>query len=103
MVFILGRMGDNKKALMLIIERLGDVQRVRHALIEKRGPKYLFICLYRRLLTLQKSKRMMIFGKIYLHILWINLVSMLILKIDRKLTCKQNKRIHSWIVGKCWY
>lgn len=28
MVFILGRMGDNKKALMLIIERLGDVQRV---------------------------------------------------------------------------
>ncbi|GAA5814860.1 hypothetical protein MFLAVUS_008363 [Mucor flavus] len=27
MVFILGRMGDNKKALMLIIERLGDVQR----------------------------------------------------------------------------
>ncbi|CDS11660.1 hypothetical protein LRAMOSA03923 [Lichtheimia ramosa] len=27
MVFILGRMGDNKKALMLIIERLDDVQR----------------------------------------------------------------------------
>ncbi|RCH84632.1 Vacuolar protein sorting-associated protein 41, partial [Rhizopus stolonifer] len=27
MVFILGRMGNNKKALMLIIERLGDVQR----------------------------------------------------------------------------
>ncbi|KAI7904801.1 uncharacterized protein BX663DRAFT_503574 [Cokeromyces recurvatus] len=27
MVFILGRMGDNKRALMLIIERLGDVQR----------------------------------------------------------------------------
>ncbi|KAI8987337.1 hypothetical protein BDF20DRAFT_814816 [Mycotypha africana] len=26
MVFILGRMGNNKKALMLIIERLGDVQ-----------------------------------------------------------------------------
>lgn len=28
MVFILGRMGDNKQALMLIIERLDDVQRV---------------------------------------------------------------------------
>lgn len=28
MVFILGRMGNNKKALMLIIERLDDVQRV---------------------------------------------------------------------------
>jgi hypothetical protein len=28
MVFLLGRMGDNKKALNLIIERLGDVQRV---------------------------------------------------------------------------
>ncbi|WVF72944.1 hypothetical protein IAT40_007762 [Kwoniella sp. CBS 6097] len=27
MVFLLGRMGNNKKALMLIIERLGDVQR----------------------------------------------------------------------------
>ena len=29
MVFLLGRMGDNKKALYLIIERLGDVNRVR--------------------------------------------------------------------------
>lgn len=29
MVFLLGRMGNNKEALMLIIERLGDVQRVR--------------------------------------------------------------------------
>lgn len=29
MVFLLGRMGDNKRALNLIIERLGDVQRVR--------------------------------------------------------------------------
>jgi len=28
MVFLLGRMGNNKKALHLIIERLGDVQRV---------------------------------------------------------------------------
>ncbi|WVR07632.1 hypothetical protein IAU60_004674 [Kwoniella sp. DSM 27419] len=27
MVFLLGRMGNNKKALMLIIERMGDVQR----------------------------------------------------------------------------
>lgn len=27
MVFLLGRMGNNKKALMLIIERLGDVER----------------------------------------------------------------------------
>lgn len=44
MVFILGRMGDNKKALMLIIERLGDVQRVRHALIEKKRGNYLFVC-----------------------------------------------------------
>ena len=28
MVFLLGRMGNNKKALNLIIERLGDVNRV---------------------------------------------------------------------------
>lgn len=28
MVFLLGRMGNNKKALTLIIERLGDVNRV---------------------------------------------------------------------------
>ena len=27
MVFLLGKMGDNKKALTLIIERLGDVHR----------------------------------------------------------------------------
>ncbi|KAG0200623.1 Vacuolar protein sorting-associated protein 41 [Mortierella sp. GBA30] len=27
MIYLLGRMGDNKKALMLIIERLGDVER----------------------------------------------------------------------------
>jgi hypothetical protein len=27
MVFLLGRMGNNKQALMLIIERLGDVNR----------------------------------------------------------------------------
>jgi hypothetical protein len=32
MVFLLGRMGNNKQALMLIIERLGDVQRVSVAL-----------------------------------------------------------------------
>ena len=29
MVFLLGRMGNNKKALYLIIDRLGDVARVR--------------------------------------------------------------------------
>jgi len=35
MVFLLGRMGNNKQALMLIIERLGDVQRVsRHLMIQ---------------------------------------------------------------------
>jgi hypothetical protein len=35
MVFLLGRMGNNKQALMLIIERLGDVQRVSsHLTIE---------------------------------------------------------------------
>lgn len=32
-VYILGRMGDNHKALMLIIERLGDVDRVCHGVI----------------------------------------------------------------------
>ena len=36
MVFLLGRMGDNKRALNLIIERLGDVQRV-NPLIHRRG------------------------------------------------------------------
>jgi hypothetical protein len=30
MVFLLGRMGNNKKALTLIIERLGDVHMVRY-------------------------------------------------------------------------
>jgi hypothetical protein len=32
MVFLLGRMGNNKQALTLIIERLGDVQRVSETL-----------------------------------------------------------------------
>lgn len=32
MVFLLGRMGNNRQALTLIIERLGDVQRVRSLL-----------------------------------------------------------------------
>lgn len=38
MVFLLGRMGDNKRALNLIIERLGDVQRVRIDLTVTRAP-----------------------------------------------------------------
>lgn len=32
MVFLLGRMGNNKEALILIIERIGDVHRVSIAL-----------------------------------------------------------------------
>lgn len=43
MVFILGRMGNNKKALMLIIERLDDVQRV--SCLHVNTEEYLFICL----------------------------------------------------------
>ena len=34
MVFLLGRMGNNKKALGLIIERMGDVQRVSASAID---------------------------------------------------------------------
>lgn len=63
MVFILGRMGDNKQALMLIIERLDDVQRVCHAISCLLTHK--LTDLLPRLLTLQKNKRMMIFGRIY--------------------------------------
>ena len=33
MVFLLGRMGNNKQALTLIIERLGDVGRVRRSVL----------------------------------------------------------------------
>lgn len=35
MVFLLGRMGDNKRALNLIIERLGDVERVSLLLLAR--------------------------------------------------------------------
>jgi len=35
MVFLLGRMGNNKKALTLITERLGDVQMVRALAFER--------------------------------------------------------------------
>ena len=47
MVFLLGQMGDNKKALTLIIERLGDVNRVRE-LPTTNGPT-LIICSGHRL------------------------------------------------------
>lgn len=33
MVFLLGRMGNNKQALTLIIERLGDVNRVSRVIL----------------------------------------------------------------------
>jgi hypothetical protein len=37
MVFLLGRMGNNKQALMLIIERLGDVERVSRTACGREG------------------------------------------------------------------
>ena len=43
MVFILGRMGNNKQALMLIIDRLHDVQRVSHLI-----KPWQVICLFLR-------------------------------------------------------
>ena len=47
MVFLLGQMGDNKKALTLIIERLGDVNRVRD--LPPMNDPSLTICLGNRL------------------------------------------------------
>lgn len=38
MVFLLGKMGNNKQALMLIIEKIGDVYRVMHFPIEVLRP-----------------------------------------------------------------
>lgn len=59
MVFLLGRMGNNKKALNLIIERLGDVNRV--------GASYHGACfamlIYPRLSTLRRSSTTMISGR----------------------------------------
>ena len=44
MVFLLGRMGNNKKALNLIIERLGDVNRVSIPQLCRVSPAfYLFL------------------------------------------------------------
>lgn len=37
MVFLLGRMGNNKEALTVIIERLGDVNRVGTVALVLRG------------------------------------------------------------------
>jgi len=56
MVFLLGRMGNNKQALMLIIERLGDVQMV--CLLPCGGTDG-------RLSILPKNKRMRISGRTY--------------------------------------
>lgn len=68
-------MGDNKKALMLIIRRLDDVQRVK---MKKNILFLLFLyslteC-FIRLLILQKNKKIMNSGKIYLLIPWTNQV-----------------------------
>lgn len=60
MVFLLGRMGNNKQALMLIIERLGDVQRVSSAF--EHGARR---DTYDRQSISQKNKRMKISGRIY--------------------------------------
>ena len=59
MVFLLGRMGNNKQALMLIIERLGDVQRVSS--FEDRRWRPLNV----RQSISQKNKRMKIYGRTY--------------------------------------
>jgi hypothetical protein len=60
MVFLLGRMGNNKQALTLIIERLGDVQRVRSI-------AFIQDCIVAdrpvRQLTLPRNKMMRISGK----------------------------------------
>ncbi|KAI9306269.1 hypothetical protein BJ944DRAFT_160178 [Cunninghamella echinulata] len=57
MVFILGRMGDNKKALMLIINRLGDVQRAIDFAKEQRDDD-----LWEDLLTYSMDKPLFIKG-----------------------------------------
>lgn len=56
MVFLLGRMGNNKQALMLIIERLGDVQMVCFLAWSRTDG---------RLSISPKNKRMRISGRIY--------------------------------------
>jgi hypothetical protein len=63
MVFLLGRMGNNKKALTLIIERLGDVSRVSILFLPILYVSELLSNI--RLLTLRRSKMMMTSGKIF--------------------------------------
>jgi hypothetical protein len=58
MVFLLGRMGNNKQALMLIIERLGDVQRVSSFF------RYSMVVNHRQSIS-PRNKRTRISGKIY--------------------------------------
>lgn len=45
MVFLLGRMGNNKQALTLIIERLGDVHRVINSILKFMSTKCLLFLL----------------------------------------------------------
>jgi hypothetical protein len=61
MVFLLGRMGNNRQALTLIIERLGDVNRV--CLYVSNLLLLVSINFVRRSILL-KSKMMMIYGRI---------------------------------------
>lgn len=56
MVFLLGRMGDNKRALNLIIERLGDVQRVRRELSHLARGMRLLTLLYGQAIEFAKEQ-----------------------------------------------
>jgi hypothetical protein len=62
-VFVLGRMGNNKAALTLIIEKMDDVNRVRTFL--GRIDPLISRSLLPRPSTLQKSAETMNFGRIY--------------------------------------
>lgn len=77
MVFLLGRMGDNKRALNLIIERLGDVQRVGHA--NRAGVCCGLIgAIFDRRSNLQRSKTITIYGRTCSNIPRRSLVSLVL-------------------------
>lgn len=107
MVFLLGKLGDNRRALMLIIERLGDVGRVRWFVIW-----LLFFLMsfnLSRLWSLPRSKTTRSCGRTCSSMPWTSHVKKLGGKEGKKYNLpasntQKNRSfsIYYWDVGESW-
>lgn len=101
MVYLLGKIGDNKKALNLIIERLDDVKGVGIIMFRERFHDRTEWPTCIRLSSLLKSETTMISGKIYCDTPRLDLVSFAAISFKRLKLILACYRIHSGITGEC--